>query len=186
MKVKGSKHTVLPLLCRILFSIPAVILLVFFASGIPGASKVLSPWQRALLTIKVSQGLSETKRSEPTIIKDRFESLPGPDDSRGISVSRRPASAFVLKRTIAATDRGSILDRSRTAHMRERVDVHLPSSRANDALLDVGAPLLVTEEDSTRAIALESVTFKAEPFNSTTLTPWSSAAGWRHPTCRAS
>ena len=77
-----------------------------------------------------------------------------------------------VERAIALATASGLLARSNGP---SSSDVFSPSQPLNTSG-DAAAPLLITEADSTRAIVLDSVTCKGEPFTSRSVIPWSGAA----------
>src|SRR5258705_3431683 len=154
-----------------------IVIMSLLACGIAGASKAITVSQITQSPKKVSETPTRTKPlAHSAVIKSGNSESLNTDHSKWISFSSSPASAIGLECAVAAASGSGLSGRFSIFHKLGKSDASLPSQIANDAGLELGAPLLITEEDSTRAIALESATCKAEPFTSTALFQWDSAA----------
>src|SRR5215471_2417090 len=104
---------------------------------------------------------------------------------QGAGQSLAPANSSLMRfsnrvREHVSTSKtdSDLFDPFRLAQIGGIFDIRADGSKAEAVSQVNKPPLLVTESDSTRVIALDSVTSKGEPFSATTLTPWSEAADW--------
>jgi hypothetical protein len=173
VKFKSSKQSIF----SSFFHFSTVIVMSLLACGIAGANKALTAWHETLSPTRFSETATRTKPStHSTAIKNGNNDRLNPLHSRGTSASNSPASAIALERAFAMASGSALFGRYSFNHGPRNSNVSSPSRLVNTSSVETAAPLLITESDSTRAIALESLSCKAEPFTSTSIIPWASAA----------
>ena len=138
--------------------------------AITGAVKALTAWQ-IVSASRVSESSTTAKR-----VMGANATKYGNNDSqhsRIVDVAGSPVDAIAFEHAVAVASGSSLYGPYSILHKPDSSKLSFPSHSSTSApFYQSAAPLLVTEADTARAIALESVTCKAEPFTSTTLTSW--------------
>jgi hypothetical protein len=142
---------------RIVFGLLFIFMAVTLAGVIPGASKTLTArhdWSTSSFALTKFVNATVGKASPP----------------QNGHLSPRGALAFEV--ALAATGGAGLPGRFNSLRGPEIKSVSLPAEHTQN-LSSAAAPMLITEVDTSRAIAFDTATIKAEPFTSTTPLAWS-------------
>ena len=157
------------------FHLLIIIVILSLPCGIAGATRALNSWHTALSMNRVSQSSTGAKRPVRAKATRSDIEVVNPELSRRAAVSS-PVNDIAVMNALVAASGSNLYGPYSLIHTPGSSSVSRPTQTATNAPGDSLPPMLVTEADTARAIALESATCKAEPFTSTSLIPWAFGA----------
>jgi len=152
---------------HIVFRSVFFVIALMLAGGIATATKALRAWQNSPVPIVASIESAGTAVETPRAVQKHNHKR-----SRKLS-PLTPRGAIALATALAATSGSALYGRNSILSEPGRATTSLSASTTRSAPAQESLPMLITEVDTSRAIAFDTATLKAEPFTSTTSLPWS-------------
>jgi len=170
VKYKRSKQNI----SYYCYRLSIVIILALLACGVAGVSKAFNVWHETPALAQPIKTATSSNSAVNSASKTRYTNHFDQLHAQKTGSLENPECAIAVERAIAAAS-GLGLSGGSSGN-RGQSNSSSPAHTVNTAPVDTAAPLLITESDSTRAIAFDSVTCKAEPFTVTSAIDWATGA----------